>query len=96
MLHHYHPNVKAVIQLLKLPEVKVSSASVNNTLQQLLATIPNLKIRIIFRTSTRAIDPSINLVKHFLAVDAEKDSARTKTVLDAWYNIEDIQYFLLE
>jgi thiol-disulfide isomerase/thioredoxin len=53
--------------------------------EHLLETVPDLKVRIIFRTSTLSADPSIDLVKHFLAIDAANDSVRTKTALDSWY-----------
>lgn len=53
--------------------------------EQLLENTPNVKVKIIFRTSQAPADPSINVVKHFLAIAAENNKDKTKRALDAWY-----------
>jgi uncharacterized membrane protein len=54
-------------------------------IEELLENTPNLKVKIIFRTSNNTDDPSVDLVKHFLAIAASDNEGKTKQALDSWY-----------
>jgi hypothetical protein len=59
-------------------------------IETLLERNQNIKVKMLFRTSDNRSDPSISVVRHFLAIAQGNDRTRLKEALDNWY-LSDIQ-----
>lgn len=56
----------------------------HSKIEELLEHNKNVKVKVIFKTYSEP-DPSIIVVKHFLAIAEENNEAKTRRALDEWY-----------
>jgi uncharacterized membrane protein/protein-disulfide isomerase len=69
-------------------------AKAHTHLEEIIHKNPDINVRIIFTTSNNKEDSGNPIVKHLLAIHAQKDSLKTEQALDDWYLADKKDYQL--